>query len=363
MTIWTRRELLANGMRLCAALGLISLSPPRPAASWGIPRMHTGEGAAHPHCEPCLRVKVAGVGGGGCSALGRMMAEGISGTEFAGMDVDPSMPVPFTRLGHFPRHPVPRRASACWGDPAAGAAAAQAAPDKVHRIVEGCDLLFVVAGMGGGTGTGAAPVVARVAKEAGALTIGVVTEPFAFEGRWRRRKAGYGIATLEKEAHMVLVLSLDRLVPLLECQTVAQTFAATDGLLAHAVRSITELLTVPGLISVDFCDIRIITMESGLARMGIGYGEGGGGAARAARMVLASPMLGLPLRRARSVLLVVRGGPQTMLSDVVEAGEAVWREAHPEAHLLWGLTVEPSMGREIEVTVIATRLEGALGLP
>ncbi len=317
----------------------------------------------HQPIETFARIKVIGVGGGGQNAVNRMIEEGIQGVEFIAANTD-------AQALALSRAPVRvrlgdklTRGLGAGGDPEIGRKAAEESADDLYNVLKGADMVFVTAGMGGGTGTGAAPVVAQVAKECGALTIGVVTRPFTFEGGRRAQAAEAGIAKMKEHAHTLISIPNDRLLQLSDKKSSLQdAFSMADDVLRQGIQGISELITVPGLINLDFADVRTIMSEGGAALMAVGRGSGENRARVAAEQAISSQLLDITIDGARGVLFNVTGGPNLTLFEVNEAAALIRETAHPEVNLIFGAVIDPDMGDEIRITVIATGFERS-GVP
>ena len=318
-------------------------------------------------------IKVVGVGGGGTNAVNRMVDAGLTGVEFIAVNTDAQA---LTMCDGDVKIHIGSKATRGLGagaDPAVGLAAAQESRDELKEAMKGADMIFVTAGEGGGTGTGAAPVVAELARELGALTVGVVTKPFAFEGRKRSQQADLGIQNLRDGVDTLIVIENDRLLQVVEKQTsVVEAFRMADDVLRQGVQGITDLITVPGLVNLDFADVRTIMRDAGSALMGIGASSGENRAAEAARAAVSSPLLETSIEGATGILLNITGGPDIGLFEVNEAAEVVTSAADQNANVIFGAVIDDALGDEIRVTVIATgfgaqrrrrRREGALEAP
>ena len=317
----------------------------------------------YPQVETFARIKVIGVGGGGQNAVNRMIEEGIEGVEFIAANSDAQAlalskaPVR-VRLGD-----KLTRGLGAGGDPEIGRKAAEESADELYNVLKGADMIFVTAGMGGGTGTGAAPVVAQVAKESNALTIGVVTRPFTFEGARRMTAAEAGIAKMKEHAHTLISIPNDRLLQLADKKSSLQTaFRMADDVLHQGIQGISELITIPGLINLDFADVRTIMSEGGAALMAVGRGTGDDRAKVAAEQAISSQLLDITIDGARGVLFNVTGGPNLTLFEVNQAAAIIRETAHPDVNMIFGAVIDPDMGDEIRVTVIATGFERS-GVP
>ncbi len=313
--------------------------------------------------ETFARIKVIGVGGGGQNAVNRMIQEGIEGVEFIATNTDAqaltlSRAPMRVRLGD-----KLTRGLGAGGDPEIGRKAAEESADELYSVLKGADMVFVTAGMGGGTGTGAAPVVAQVAKECGALTIGVVTRPFTFEGGRRAQAADAGIAKMKEHAHTLISIPNDRLLQLADKKSsLEDSFRMADDVLRQGIQGISELITVPGLINLDFADVRTIMSEGGAALMAVGRGSGEDRAKTAAEQAISSQLLDITIDGARGVLFNVTGGTNLTLFEVNQAAAIIRETAHPDVNMIFGAVIEPDMGDEVRVTVIATGFERS-GVP
>lgn len=313
--------------------------------------------------EAFARIKVIGVGGGGQNAVNRMMEEGIQGVEFIAANTD-------AQALTLSRAPVRvrlgdkiTRGLGAGGDPEVGRKAAEESSDELYNVLKGADMVFVTAGMGGGTGTGAAPVVAQVAKECGALTIGVVTRPFTFEGNKRAQSAEAGVGKMKEHAHTLISIPNDRLLQLADKKSSLQdAFRMADEVLHQGIQGISELITIPGLINLDFADVKAIMSEGGAALMAVGRGSGDERAKTAAEQAISSQLLDITIDGARGVLFNVTGGSNMTLFEVNQAAAIIRETAHPDVNMIFGAVIDPEMGDEIRVTVIATGFERS-GVP
>ena len=313
--------------------------------------------------EAFARIKVIGVGGGGSNAVDRMMAEGIQGVEFITVNTDAQAlmlskaPIRI-RLGD-----KLTRGLGAGGDPEIGRKSAEESADDLYAALKGSDMVFITAGMGGGTGTGAAAVVAQIAKESGALTIGVVTRPFTFEGARRMQSAEEGIGTLKEHADTLIAIPNDRLLQLADKRaSLQETFRMADEVLHQGIQGISELITIPGLINLDFADVKTIMSEGGAALMAVGEGEGDERARKAAEAAISSELLDITIDGARGVLFNVTGGSDLTLFEVNQAAAIIRETTHPDVNMIFGAVIDPNMGDEIRVTVIATGFERS-GVP
>jgi len=302
-------------------------------------------------------VKVIGTGGGGCNAVARMYRERVPGVEYLAVNTDAQ---------HLMRSEIPvkirigeklTRGLGVGGNPELGRDSAEESREELYEAVRGSDMVFISAGMGGGTGTGSAPVVAEIAKETGALTIAVVTKPFSFEGRKRIKQAEDGIQALKEKVDTLIVIPNDRLLSISDGKMTAESaFKMADDVLRQGVQSIAELVTVPGEINLDFADIKTIMSGAGPAWMAIGTGRGEERAVEAARAAINSPMLDVSIEGARRVLFNITGGSDMTLQEVQEAAEVISKAVDPEANIIFGMVTDLKMDDEVRVTIIATDL-------
>jgi cell division protein FtsZ len=300
-------------------------------------------------------IKVVGVGGGGTNAVNRMVDAGLAGVEFIAVNTDAQALMACDADVKIHIGSAATRGLGAGADPAVGLAAAQESRDELKEALKGADMIFITAGEGGGTGTGAAPVVAELGRELGALTVGVVTKPFGFEGRRRSQQAEQGIDSLRERLETLIVIENDRLLQVVEKQTsVVDAFRMADDVLRQGVQGITDLITVPGLVNLDFADVRTIMREAGSALMGIGEASGDNRAAEAARAAVSSPLLESSIEGATGILLNITGGPDIGLFEVNEAAEVVTSAADVNANVIFGAVIDESMGEQVRVTVIAT---------
>src|SRR5919205_1220948 len=300
-------------------------------------------------------IKVVGVGGGGTNAVARMVDTGVSGVEFIAVNTDAQALLTADADVKIQIGANATRGLGAGADPAVGLAAAQESRDELKEALKGADMIFVTAGEGGGTGTGAAPIVAELGRELDALTVGVVTRPFAFEGRKRADQAERGIDELRERVDTLIVIENDRLLQVVEKRTsIVDAFRMADDILRQGVQGITDLITVPGLVNLDFADVRTIMRDAGSALMGIGTGSGDGRATAAATAAVSSPLLETTLDGATGVLLNITGPLDLGLFEVNEAAEVVTGHADPNANVIFGAVIDESMKAEVQVTVIAT---------
>jgi cell division protein FtsZ len=300
-------------------------------------------------------IKVVGVGGGGSNAVNRMVDAGLSGVEFIAINTDAQALLMCDADVKMPIGADVTRGLGAGADPSIGRSAAQESRDELKEALKGADMIFVTAGEGGGTGTGAAPIVAQLAGELGALCVGVVTRPFSFEGRRRAEVASLGVEELRDHVDTLIVIENDRLLQVVEKQTsIVDAFRMADDVLRQGVQGITDLITIPGLVNLDFADVRTIMSEAGSALMGIGSGSGEGRATAAARQAVSSPLLESSIEGATGILLNVTGGPNIGLFEVNEAAEVVTSAADQNANVIFGAVIDDALADEVRVTVIAT---------
>src|SRR5213592_20878 len=304
-------------------------------------------------------IKVVGVGGGGSNAVNRMVDAGLSGCEFIAINTDAQALLMVDADVKMPIGSDVTRGLGAGADPGVGKAAATESRDELKEALKGADMVFVTAGEGGGTGTGAAPIVAELSQELGALTVGVVTKPFSFEGRRRSEVASVGVDELRDHVDTLIVIENDRLLQVVEKRTsIVDAFKMADDVLRQGVQGITDLITVPGLVNLDFADVRTIMRDAGSALMGIGTASGENRAAEAARAAVSSPLLEASIEGATGILLNISGGPDLGLFEVNEAAEVVTSAADQNANVIFGAVINDSLREEIRVTVIATGFGG-----
>ena len=304
------------------------------------------------------RIKVIGVGGGGSNAVNRMIDEGIQGVDFIVANTDAQALMLTNAKGKVRLGDKLTRGLGAGGNPEIGRKAAEESADELYAALKGSDMVFVTAGMGGGTGTGAAPVVAQIAKESGALTIGVVTRPFTFEGMRRMQSADAGIGKLKEHADTLIAIPNDRLLQLADKRASLQdAFRLADDVLHQGIQGISELITTPGLINLDFADVRAIMSEGGAALMAVGIGTGDERAKTAAEDAISSKLLDITIDGARGVLFNVTGGPSMTLFEVNQAAAIIRETSHPDVNMIFGAVIDPNMGDDIRITVIATGFE------
>ena len=300
-------------------------------------------------------IKVVGVGGGGTNAVNRMVDAGLRGVELIAVNTDAQALQMCDADVKIHIGSKITRGLGAGANPDIGYQAAVESKDELRDALKGADMVFVTAGKGGGTGTGAAPVIAELAKELGALTVGVVTRPFAFEGKRRSQQAAAGIIELSDKVDTLIVIPNDRLLEVVERRTsVMDAFKVADDVLRQGVQGITDLITVPGLINLDFADVRTIMKDAGSALMGIGTASGESRAVDAARAAISSPLLEASVEGARGILLNITGGPDLGLFEINEAAEIIASAADKDCNIIFGAVIDPTFGDEIRVTVVAT---------
>ena len=312
--------------------------------------------------EHAATIKVIGIGGGGCNAVNRMIEAGLSGVDFYAINSDVqalrnSMTENTIHIGNGIS-----RGLGAGANPALGREAADESREDLSMVLDGADLVFITAGMGGGTGTGAAPVIAELARESGALTIAVVTKPFAFEGRKRMQLAENGIAELESKVDTLITIPNERILQVIEKRTpLNEAFAYADDVLRQGIQGISDLITQPGLINLDFADVKTIMTDAGSAMMGIGEGTGEHRAADAAQKAIASPLLETTIEGARGVIFNITGGPDMAMYEVNEAAEMISRAVDNDAQIIFGASIDPNMVGKVRVTVLAAGFGPARG--
>ncbi len=300
-------------------------------------------------------IKVIGAGGGGNNAVNRMVTTGLKGVEFVAMNTDVQALYRSEAAVKVQLGERLTRGLGAGGNPDIGRQAAEESREAIARVVKGADMVFVTAGMGGGTGTGAAPIIAESAKESGALTVGIVTKPFAFEGKHRSRQAEEGVNALREKVDTLIVIPNDRLLQIVERRTsMLEAFRIADDVLRQGVQSISDLVAIPGFINLDFADVRAVMANTGSALMGVGISSGETRAADAARAAISSPLLETSIVGAKGLLLNITGGEDLTLFEVNEAAEIVTEAADEEANIIFGAALDAGMKEEVRVTVIAT---------
>jgi len=305
--------------------------------------------------ENFAEIKVIGVGGGGTNAVNRMIDEGLRGVNFIAINTDGQALLHSRATQKFRIGDKLTRGLGAGGDPTIGEKAAEESSEDLYDALVGSDMVFITAGMGGGTGSGAAPIVARIAKEAGALAIGVVTRPFTFEGTRRRQVADDGLAKLKDQVDTLIVIPNDRLLEISDKKvTLQNAFRTADDVLRQGIQGISELITVPGLINLDFADVKTIMGVGGAALMAIGRGAGENRAVAAAEAAIKNALLDVGIDGAKAVLLNVTGGDDLTLNDVYQAADVVRTVSDPDVNLIFGAVIDPTLNDEIQITVIAT---------
>ena len=304
-------------------------------------------------------IKVVGVGGGGVNAVNRMIDAGLKGVEFIAINTDAQALLMSDADVKLDIGRKLTRGLGAGADPEIGKQAAIDHTEEIEEVLRGSDMVFVTAGEGGGTGTGGAPVIAKIAKGLGALTVGVVTRPFSFEGKRRSTQAEIGIEELRKEVDTLIVIPNDRLLSISDRSISApEAFKTADQVLLSGVQGITDLITTPGLINLDFVDVKSVMDGAGSALMGIGSARGEARATRAAELAISSPLLEASIEGAHGVLLSIAGGSDMGLFEISEAAELVAKSAHPDANIIFGTVIDDSLGDEVRVTVIAAGFDG-----
>lgn len=304
-------------------------------------------------------IKVVGIGGGGVNAVNRMIEVGLRGVEFIAINTDAQALLMSDADVKLDIGRELTRGLGAGANPDVGARAAEDHADEIEEVIKGADMVFVTAGEGGGTGTGGAPVVAKISRSLGALTIGVVTRPFAFEGRRRSASAEEGIANLREEVDTLIVIPNDKLLSIADRNvSMLDAFKQADQVLLQGVSGITDLITTPGLINLDFADVKSVMSNAGSALMGIGSARGENRAVEAAELAVSSPLLEESIDGAQGVLLSIAGGSDLGLFEINEAAAMVADAVHPEANIIFGATIDDALGDEVRVTVIAAGFEG-----
>jgi cell division protein FtsZ len=310
------------------------------------------------YSDTLAKIKVIGVGGGGSNAVNRMIEAGLGGVDFIAVNTDAqalmlsNAPVR-VRVGSDLT-----RGLGSGGDPTMGGKAAEESRDELRSVMEGADMVFVTAGMGGGTGTGASPIIAQIAQEMGALTVAVVTKPFGFEGARRAKSAEDGMQKLQSHVDTLIAIQNDRLLQLVDRNAPLQkAFLVADDILRQGIQGISELITVPGLINMDFADVKAVMTDGGAALMAVGRASGEERALAAAQQAITSPLLDITISGAKGVLFNVKGGPDLSLFEVNQAAELIRQTAAPEANIIFGAVIDEQLKDHIQITVIATGFE------
>lgn len=336
--------------------------------SSGIPFPASNEAQGIPREEPrnsnivpsnVARIKVIGVGGGGCNAVNRMIESNVTGVEFWAINTDAQALALAGAQKRLQLGQKITRGLGAGGNPAIGQKAAEESRDEIAQALENTDLVFITSGMGGGTGTGAAPIVAEVAKEMGCLTVAIVTRPFTFEGRRRTTQAEEGIAALQGRVDTLIIIPNNKLLEVIAPETpVQQAFLVADDVLRQGVQGISDIITIPGLVNVDFADVRAVMADAGSALMGIGHGSGKSRAREAATMAISSPLLESSIEGAKGVVFNITGGSDLTLHEVNTAAETIYETVDPNANIIFGAVIDERMQGEVRITVIATGFSG-----
>ncbi|MBQ3128660.1 MAG: cell division protein FtsZ [Clostridia bacterium] len=305
--------------------------------------------------ESTVQIKVIGVGGGGGNAVNTMIAQGMQGAEFIVVNTDKQVLVNSQATHRIQIGEKSTRGQGAGGRPEVGEKAAEESKEEISAVLKGTDMVFITAGMGGGTGTGAAPVIAQIAKEMGVLTVGVVTKPFKFEGKKRSTLAEQGIARLSEHVDSLIVIPNDRLKLLSDrCKTLSEAFLVADEVLSQGVKSISELIKVPGFVNLDFADVCSVMRDAGYAHMGVGTAKGKDKSLQAADMATSSPLLETSIAGAKGVIISITSSPDIGLEEIETACESITDKAHPDANITWGVAFDSKLEDEIVITVIAT---------
>lgn len=314
--------------------------------------------------QQCTKIKVIGCGGGGNNAINRMIDEGLRNVEFIAINTD-RQALMLSKASHkIQIGDKLTRGLGAGSDPEIGRRAAEESREEISEAIKGSDMVFITAGMGGGTGTGSAPIVAEIAKSMGILTVGVVTKPFPFEGRKRMNQAELGISTLQENVDTLVIIPNSRLLSMVDKKTTLNdAFILADNVLLQGVQGISDLIIVPGLINVDFADARAIMLDRGLAHMGVSSVSGDNRAATAVKQAISSPLLETSITGATGVLINVTGGLDLTLHEANEAAEIVQQEVDPDANIIFGAVVDPEMKDELRITIIATGFQKEKVIP
>jgi len=326
---------------------------PRPHESQMTPREESRSNRIVP--SNVAKIKVIGVGGGGCNAVNRMIASGVTGIEFWAINTDAQALAHSSAPQRLQIGTKLTRGLGAGGNPAIGQKAAEESRDEIAQALEGTDLVFITAGMGGGTGTGAAPIVAEIAKEIGCLTVGVVTRPFTFEGRRRTNQADEGVGGLQSRVDTLIIIPNNQLLQVIPAETPLQeAFRVADDVLRQGVQGISDIITIPGLVNVDFADVRAVMADAGSALMGIGIGSGKSRAKEGAIAAISSPLLESSIEGAKGVVFNITGGQDLTLHEVNAAAEIIYEVVDPNANIIFGAVIDEKMQGEVRITVIAT---------
>ncbi len=311
--------------------------------------------------EHYAKIKVVGIGGGGTNAVNRMIECGVTGVGFLAMNTDAQVLAMSSADERLQIGENLTKGLGAGGDPEIGRNAAEESKQDIKKALEGADMVFITAGMGGGTGTGAAPIVAQISKELGALTVAVVTKPFSFEGPRRARTAEEGIDSLRDKVDTIITIPNDRLLAVTEKKaTLIEAFRMADDILRQGVQGISDIITIPGMINVDFADVKAVMADAGSALMGIGYATGDNRAVEAAQAAISSPLLESSIEGARGVLFNITGGPDLTLSEVYEAADVIFKTSDErDANIIFGTVINERMEGAVQVTVLATGFDSA----
>ncbi len=314
-----------------------------------------------PEISPVALIKVLGVGGGGCNALNRMIKANLRGMEFIAVNTDAQALYHSDAPTKINIGKATTRGLGAGSNPDIGRQAAEESTEEIKEVLDGADMVFITCGMGGGTGTGAAPVIADIAKEMGILTVGVVTRPFSFEGHRRRTQAEDGIENIKNKVDTLITIPNDKILSIIDKKTpLTEAFTVVDDVLRQGVQGIADLITVHGMINVDFADVKTVMENAGSALMGIGYGTGENRAVEAAKAAIESPLLELSIDGAKGVLFNVTGGNDLAMFEVDEAARIITEAADPEAHVIFGAVINDSYTGEVKITVVATGFDEAM---
>lgn len=338
-------------------------SPPNKYQNNNSPNKNTKEETKSGKIIPSsfAKIKVMGVGGGGCNAVNRMILGGVSGIEFWAVNTDAQALSHAAAPHRLQIGQKMTRGLGAGGNPSIGQKAAEESRDEIANALQGADLVFITAGMGGGTGTGAAPIAAEIAKELGCLTVGVVTRPFTFEGRRRGHQAEDGISNLQDRVDTLIVIPNNQLLTVISPETpVQEAFRYADDVLRQGVQGISDIITIPGLVNVDFADVRAVMADAGSALMGIGIASGKTRAREAAMAAISSPLLEASVNGARGVVLNITGGSDMTLHEVNAAADTIYEVVDPNANIIFGAVVDEQLQGEIRITVIATGFTGEI---
>lgn len=306
-----------------------------------------------------IDIKVVGVGGGGGNAVNRMVSSGMKSVEFIAVNTDKQVLLQSRATQKIQIGEKLTRGGGAGGEPEIGAKAAEESREEIQAALRGTQMIFITAGMGGGTGTGAAPIIAEIARELGILTVGIVTKPFGFEGKSRMAQAEKGIGALKEQVDCLVVIPNERLKQLPEQKiTLKNAFAAADEVLRQGVQSISDLINVTGFINLDFADVTTVMKKAGFAHMGVGHGQGKDKAEIAATMAISSPLLETSINGARGIIINITASPDIDLEDAEFASEMITKAAHPDAKIFWGVALDESYEDEMKITVVATGFDG-----